>query len=294
MKRLLVPLLVGLALSPAHLEPEAEVRLLAVRRAATRPLGIIPDEVIVGFGVTQDMSRIERAMLRLGAHRARPGRFGGPWLVTLPTGMPVDYAVEQLQAMPEVEWAEPNGRVSAFLAPNDRFFGFQWHMQMIGAERTWDIQRGDPSVVVAVLDTGIAYENFGVFAKAPDWGDTMFVQGHNVFDGSTHANDDNFHGTHVASTISEATNNAIGVTGLAFQTALMPVKVLKRRRIRLVLRRGRGGRLRGQLPPGRREPGQGDQPQPGRRLREPRLGGGDRRGDGGRHPRRGGRGQRRP
>jgi len=225
-KRLFVISLIGLALSPTHLEPEAEVRLLAVRRAETGPLGIIPDEVIVGFGVTQDMSRIERAMLRLGAHRARPGRFGGPWLVSLPTGMPVDYAVEQLLAMPEVEWAEPNGRVSAFLAPNDRFFEFQWHMRMIGAERTWDIQRGDPSVVVAVLDTGIAYEDFGVFAKAPDWGETTFVEGFNVFDGSIHANDDNFHGTHVASTISEATNNSIGVAGLAFQTALMPVKVL--------------------------------------------------------------------
>jgi len=128
--------------------------------------------------------------------------------------------------MPEVEYAEPNGIARAYLSPNDQFYRYQWHMRLIGAERTWDIQRGDPSVVVAVLDTGIAYEDYGRFRKAPDWGPTPFVTGFNVFDGSSHANDDNFHGTHVASTIAEATNNSLGVAGLCFGCALMPVKVL--------------------------------------------------------------------
>jgi serine protease len=134
--------------------------------------------------------------------------------------------------MPEVEYAEPNGVVRAFQAggsrftPNDRLFPLQWHMRMVDAERTWAIQKGDPAVVVAVLDTGIAYEDFGRFRKAPDFGTTTFVTGLNVLNGSSHANDDNFHGTHVASTIAEATNNGEGVAGLAFGCALMPVKVL--------------------------------------------------------------------
>ena len=51
---------------------------------------------------------------------------------------------------------------------------------MLDAERTWDIQKGDPSVVVAVLDTGIAYEDFGPYRKAPDFGGTVFVPGYNV------------------------------------------------------------------------------------------------------------------
>ena len=38
------------------------------------------------------------------------------------------------------------------------------------AERTWAIQKGSSSVVVAVLDTGVAFEDFGPFRKAPDWG----------------------------------------------------------------------------------------------------------------------------
>ena len=97
---------------------------------------------------------------------------------------------------------------------------------MLDAERTWDIQKGDPSVVVAILDTGIAYEDFGPYRKAPDFGATVFVQGHDFINDDTHANDDNFHGTHVASTVAEATNNREGVAGLAFRCALMPVKVL--------------------------------------------------------------------
>jgi serine protease len=110
--------------------------------------------------------------------------------------------------------------------PNDNLFSFQWHWALIDAPRAWAIQTGDASVVVAVLDTGIAYEDFGPYRRAPDFGTTTFVQGHDFVNDDTHANDDNFHGTHVASTIAESTNNGTGGAGLAFNTALMPVKVL--------------------------------------------------------------------
>jgi serine protease len=80
--------------------------------------------------------------------------------------------------------------------------------------------------VVAVLDTGIAYEDFGPYRKAPDFGTTVFVPGFDFVNGDDHPNDDNFHGTHVASTIAESTDNGTGVAGLCFGCALMPVKVL--------------------------------------------------------------------
>jgi serine protease len=99
-------------------------------------------------------------------------------------------------------------------------------MRLIGAERTWDIQKGDPSVVVAVIDTGVAYEDYGSFRKAPDWGGAAFATGFNAFSRDSHANDDNYHGTHVASTIAEATNNGDGASGLCHGCSIMPVKVL--------------------------------------------------------------------
>src|SRR5262245_48961242 len=132
---------------------------------------------------------------------------------------------------PDVAFAEPNTRFRAlqrpgYFTPNDRFFGFQWNFRMIGAERTWGIQKGSSSVAVAVIDTGVAYENFGPFRKAPDWGDAVFLPGFDFVNGDAHPNDDQGHGTHVASTIAEATNHVEGGAGLAVGCRILPVKVL--------------------------------------------------------------------
>ena len=138
--------------------------------------------------------------------------------------------------MPEVAYAEPNGLVrrtqAATFKPDDRFYRYQWNLDQMNAERTWGIQKGKTSVAVAVLDSGVAYEDYTdprtgqSFRKAPDWGDTQFLPGYDFVNGDAHPNDDEYHGTHVASTIAEATNNGIGMAGLAFGCAIMPVKVL--------------------------------------------------------------------
>jgi serine protease len=200
---------------------------LYVARRSTAPLPrYAPGEIVVAFATATSQSAVEHALRDVGGVQARKSDFAGHYLLKIDDGLDEDTAVARLRGMREVEWAERNGLARAFLTPNDQFFSNQWHMRLIGAERTWDIQTGDPSVVVAVIDTGIAYEDFGPFRKAPDWGNTQFVTGLNVLTRTEHANDDNFHGTHVASTIAEATNNSTGVAGLCFQCALMPVKVL--------------------------------------------------------------------
>jgi serine protease len=171
----------------------------------------------------RDVARVAR---EAGAARVKRSSFGNRYLVNLDAGFTMGEAMRRLRSAPEVEYAEVNGPVHAFFRPNDTAFEVQWNFRMIDVERTWDIQKGDPSVVVAVLDTGIAYEDFGPYRKAPDFGGTVFVQGHDFINDDDHANDDNFHGTHVASTVAEATDNSLGATGLAFRCALMPVKVL--------------------------------------------------------------------
>jgi serine protease len=183
-------------------------------------------QLIVQFreqAVERDVARVAR---EAGGARVRRSAFGNRYLVDLDAGFTTGEAMRRLAQAPEVEYAELNGAVHAFFKPNDLGFPVQWNFRMLDAERTWDIQKGDPSVVVAILDTGIAYEDFGPYRKAPDFGGTTFVAGHDFINEDDHANDDNFHGTHVASTVAEATDNTEGVTGFAFRCALMPVKVL--------------------------------------------------------------------
>ncbi|HSD65431.1 MAG TPA: S8 family peptidase, partial [Vicinamibacteria bacterium] len=179
-----------------------------------------------------------RALRAGGARAARRSRSGAAarFLVTLEPGLSVSAAVDRYSRMPEVAYAEPNGLVrqsqAATFKPNDTLYRYQWNLAQLDAERTWGIQKGQSSVAVAVLDSGVAYEDYvdprsGLsFRKAPDWGDTRFLSGYDFVNGDAHPNDDEYHGTHVASTIAEATNNATGVAGLAFGCAILPVKVL--------------------------------------------------------------------
>lgn len=64
------------------------------------------------------------------------------------------------------------------------------------------------------------------YGLAPDLANTLFMAGYDFINDDSHANDDNGHGTHVAGTIAQSTNNALGVAGIAFNCRLMPVKVL--------------------------------------------------------------------
>jgi serine protease len=79
---------------------------------------------------------------------------------------------------------------------------------------------------VAVIDTGVACFDKGPFTKGTDLGGTGCVTGHNFVAKNADAYDDNGHGTHVAGTIAQTTNNGVGVAGLAHCAKLMPIKVL--------------------------------------------------------------------
>jgi serine protease len=194
--------------------------------AALGPREEYASRVIVRFKDAASDRDAERCVNDAGGARASRSAFSNRYVVEPMAGMDAAGLVRRFQSMPEVAYAEADGIVHAHFAPNDSLYALQWHLKTIGAERMWDIQKGDPSAAVAVLDTGVAYEDFGPYRKAPDFGGTVFLPGYNIFTKDAHANDDNFHGTHVASIIAEATDNATGAAGIAYRTAIMPVKVL--------------------------------------------------------------------
>ncbi|MCI0574275.1 MAG: S8 family serine peptidase [Myxococcaceae bacterium] len=165
--------------------------------------------------------------------------------ITLARGVEdVEGALERIRRHPAVEAAEPlalftvpePAEASALAGPaprasgkgfipNDPDFGRQWNLALIDMPAAWERSRGK-GVVVAVLDTGIAYEDRGDFKQVPDLKSARFVEGYDFVNDDAHANDDHGHGTHVAGTIAQATNNGEGVAGVAFEASLMPVKVL--------------------------------------------------------------------
>lgn len=116
---------------------------------------------------------------------------------------------------------EPSGS-----APNDPLYKHQWHMDTIGMQQAWAQSNNGKGAVIAVIDTGVAYENYKEFKQVEDLKNTCFVPGYNFVDDTTHANDDHAHGTHVAGTIAQSTNNGVGVAGIAHKACIMPIKVL--------------------------------------------------------------------
>ncbi|MDJ0517767.1 MAG: S8 family peptidase [Trichodesmium sp. MO_231.B1] len=123
------------------------------------------------------------------------------------------------------EYIEPNYVYSADAiifengdgVPNDPMYGKQWNLRSINVESAWNETKGD-GITVAVIDTGVS--------KVPDLQKTKFVPGYDFVNDRTLATDDNGHGTHVAGTIAQATNNNYGVAGIAYEASIMPLKVL--------------------------------------------------------------------
>lgn len=123
-----------------------------------------------------------------------------------------------LKNSPLVEYAEPDFRVSVALAPNDPSYGTQqWNLPQIQAPQAWDISTGS-SVVIAVVDTGVSLTHPDLSSK--------LVSGATFVEGTTSADDDYGHGTHVAGIAAAATNNATGMAGVSWGARIMPVKVL--------------------------------------------------------------------
>ena len=123
-----------------------------------------------------------------------------------------------------------NGKVANSVSPtstspNDPRYAEQWNFQMVGAEAAWKRSRGT-GVVVAVIDTGVSGTSTGKGQACRDFGSTTFTAGYDFVNRDTDPYDDHGHGTHVAGTIAEATNNSEGVAGLAYGATIMPLKVL--------------------------------------------------------------------
>jgi serine protease len=228
-------------LSQAHAE-------LAQVETATAPQSreYAPGKVLVKYA--QSATPAEQRAVDEDAGVGRPAAIAPcTRLLALTAGETVQAAITRLRRSRDVVWATPDyaAHAAGSWIPNDPgppkpgdlpgdWQQLQWNFAGqfgVNAPEAWknlgsDGHPGGRGVIVAVLDTGVAYADRGRFRRSPDFGRYEFVKGYDFVDHTPYPNDRNGHGTFVAGTIAEATNNGFGLTGLAYGARIMPVRVL--------------------------------------------------------------------
>jgi serine protease len=201
---------------------------------------VVPGKVIVRY--KSDATRHERAIVQ----RRTGTRFGtrlpgGSRTLAIADGESVAKTVAELNSHPHVAYAVPDYKVhAADFVPNDPGRGSGWERLQWNFVGQWGVNAppawnraiaahapGGRGVVVAVIDSGVAYENHKPFRRAPDLSPRQFAKArYDWVDNDRHPNDEESHGTHVTGTIAQQTNNRRGVTGLAYGVKIMPLRVL--------------------------------------------------------------------
>jgi thermitase len=136
-------------------------------------------------------------------------------------------AIQILEELEEVEYAEPNGicymDVVVPVIPDDSDYDNQWAPQLTGAESAWDVTTGSDLVTIAITDTGVdgTHPDFEgkVIAGWDTYNNIEILAG---TDSSV-----NSHGTHCAGIAAAIGNNTIGIAGVAWDCPIMPIKICK-------------------------------------------------------------------
>jgi serine protease len=209
------------------------VALVLALPAGARAADYVPDEVIVryeqgtGGGVAAEVA----AEAGTQPLQALPG---GSEQLQIGDGDSVRETIAELNSDPNVAYAVPNWRARAAAEPNDPNFRLQWNLFSsygINVIEAWSLAEGlgapgGRGALVALLDSGVAYEHYGRYRRAPDLRRSTFVHPYDFIGKDRHPNDVFGHGTHVAGTIAQTTNNGVGTAGIAYNAKIMPLRVL--------------------------------------------------------------------
>ena len=235
--------------TPMQLPVMSAELVRAYVEAAERNLDYLPGRVLVKFRDTADIAGQTRALAAIGHDPAASDveRSGDLFIVKDSSGADPHALAARLNTQPEVEYAEPDYLQKLHSTPNDPSYGArQWNLQHLNFPRAWDIVAGgDANVIVAVVDTGItsfALQNVTVstwsgsaivahtmlVGPSPDFTLSRFVSPRDFTISATLPSaivmDTDGHGTHVAGTIGENTNNGVALAGIAYNVRIMPLK----------------------------------------------------------------------
>ena len=206
----------------------------------------VPGQLVVSY---EHGTSIDRQEAIAEASGVTPGQQVSPTaqVVKLRPGQSAASAMSKLKGSGDVAHAVPN-RIAHMVGavtwqPNDigrtgraagGWLTSQWNFSSnsgVGAMPAWGnlLGAGRPGgrgVKIAVIDSGVAFTNWGKFKRSPDFTTTTFADPYDFVAGNRFPLDRNGHGTHVAGTIAESTDNGIFMTGLAWGATIMPLRVL--------------------------------------------------------------------
>ncbi|HYJ33567.1 MAG TPA: S8 family serine peptidase [Candidatus Binatia bacterium] len=204
--------------------------------------GYVPGELLVQFKGSVTAAQRQAAAASEGAQLASDVTPDGLVKIRLAPGQTVDDMLDHWNARADVDYAAPNLYARGFFTPNDTtiaHFDLAWNLRAVHAYDAWDVVTGHPDVVLAIIDTGVAYEDHEIpeyerpFVKP---GVTMyrrspelpgpFLPGWDFVHEDAHPNDDNGHGTFITTIAAGAANNTAGSAGIAFGVTILPIKVI--------------------------------------------------------------------
>jgi serine protease len=215
--------------------------------AVARAADYVPGEVVVGYAPGPVASDAQGFATRLGI-RAAFTPVPQVEVLRLPRDVSVARAIAELQHRPGVRYVVANyiaHQAGGWIPDNPGrahrpggWEAMQWNFlaaAVVNAPQAWvnliaDHHPGGRGVTVAILDTGVAYRNWHQFRRSPGFKGTRFVDPYDFVAHNRFPLDRNGHGTFVAGTVAgtvaEATNDGVGLAGLAYGARIMPVRVL--------------------------------------------------------------------
>jgi thermitase len=244
---------------PADLGLERPVSAASAAGGGGRGASSEPAAVIVRFERDADAAdrRAARGAADVAFEQTLP--VAGMQVVRPDAGTSVQEAVARLEQSGSVRYAEPDVERRAFVTPDDEFFTSQWGLHNTGqairavsgtvdadidAPEAWDLTTGSREVTIAVIDSGVdpahpdlapnMWRNGGESgdgreANGVDDDGNGFVddlRGWDFADGDPAPDDASGHGTHVAGTIAARGGDGVGVAGVSWGSALLPLRVL--------------------------------------------------------------------
>jgi subtilisin family serine protease len=218
--------------------PPALSHTTHAQEAASVKGNFVEGELLVRFKPGTSAKSMRAVHSTLGASKVRDFDFINWQHVRLPKGMSVDEGIAAYRRLASVSDVQPNYIYRLDVTPNDPRFGSLYGMNKISAPTAWDTNTGSASVVVAIIDSGVAYNHEDLSPNM--WHNPGEIAGNGIDDDGNGYVDDVYgidainndsdpigdldHGTHVAGTIGAAGNNAKGVTGVNWNVRLMALK----------------------------------------------------------------------